>query len=599
MRDMPTGREILGEVFRSPDLASIFVVPFRHVDAIDVLVRLQQLLPGATMRRTARGIELNGASAFSLSAMSSSPFKWSAEATRYVANRRAQQEMHVALVDHVKRISAGGRKVAADYLADDPRLNVLDEHQWVNVAAMTVPNSPGLCLFDEQGAGKTVSMIYAFDELVHRNEVDFMLIVAPKSMVGEWPKDIARFMNDTYRVAIAEGSLRQKVATLQGRPDVLITNFETAVSLERELDAFLRSHDGRAVLAVDESFFIKSPDAKRTLALRRLREACRRAYVLCGTPAPNSPADLVQQFSFVDFGVAFDGVSIPEDRDAAFPIVQTVVEERGLYIRNLKANVLPDLPPKSFQKVSVKMEARQASLYRSALAALARDLNDATDLDFNRRITTFLSQRSMLLQICSNPAAASDSYDAVPAKILALDSILEQLIAHQNEKVIVWSFYTHTIDMIMARFPQYGAVRYDGSVTSVAERQAAVSRFQTDSTTMLFVANPAAAGAGLTLHSARVAIYESMSNQAAHYLQSLDRIHRRGQQRDVEYLILLCENSVEEVEYQRLLRKEQSAQSLLGDGASAPIMRTTMLEETLRLLEALDTEEEGINEPSR
>lgn len=115
---------------------------------------------------------------------------------------------------------------------------------------------------------------------------------------------------------------------------------------------------------------------------------------------------------------------------------------------------------------------------------------------------------------------------------------------------------------------------------------------------MLFVANPAAAGAGLTLHSARVAIYESMSNQAAHYLQSLDRIHRRGQQRDVEYLILLCENSVEEVEYQRLLRKEQSAQSLLGDGTSAPIMRTTMLEETLRLLEALDKEEEGNNEPS-
>ena len=32
---------------------------------------------------------------------------------------------------------------------------------------------------------------------------------------------------------------------------------------------------------------------------------------------------------------------------------------------------------------------------------------------------------------------------------------------------------------------------------------------------MVFAANPAAAGAGLTLHRARVAIYESLSNQAA------------------------------------------------------------------------------------
>ena len=62
---------------------------------------------------------------------------------------------------------------------------------------------------------------------------------------------------------------------------------------------------------------------------------------------------------------------------------------------------------------------------------------------------------------------------------------------------------------------------------------------------MVFVANPAAAGAGLTLHRARVAIYESLSNQAAHYLQSLDRIHRRGQKREVEYVVMLCDGTLE------------------------------------------------------
>ena len=69
---------------------------------------------------------------------------------------------------------------------------------------------------------------------------------------------------------------------------------------------------------------------------------------------------------------------------------------------------------------------------------------------------------------------------------------------------------------------------------------------------MLFVGDPGAAGAGLTLHRARYAVYESMSNQAAHYLQSLDRIHRRGQDRPVEYLVLLCDETIESPEYERI-----------------------------------------------
>jgi SNF2 family DNA or RNA helicase len=115
-----------------------------------------------------------------------------------------------------------------------------------------------------------------------------------------------------------------------------------------------------------------------------------------------------------------------------------------------------------------------------------------------------------------------------------------------------------------------------------------VRRFQEDDETMLFVANPAAAGAGLTLHRARFAIYESLSNQAAHYLQSLDRIHRRGQTRDVEYLVLLCDRTVEVEEYHRLTRKERVAHDLLGDQVDEPITRETMLAEAIqasRLLE--------------
>lgn len=157
----------------------------------------------------------------------------------------------------------------------------------------------------------------------------------------------------------------------------------------------------------------------------------------------------------------------------------------------------------------------------------------------------------------------------------------------------MWSFYTGSIDAIAQRYARHGVVRYDGTVSSVEERRDAVRRFQGEGGPMLMVANPAAAGAGLTLHRARYAIYESLSNQAAHYLQSLDRIHRRGQVRDVEYLMLLCQGSIEIQEYATLVRKEVAAQSLLGDRTPAPMTREAFLadaQEAARLFRASEAE---------
>ena len=146
---------------------------------------------------------------------------------------------------------------------------------------------------------------------------------------------------------------------------------------------------------------------------------------------------------------------------------------------------------------------------------------------------------------------------------------------------MLWSFYTASLNAICARYGRFNPVRYDGTVNDVHVRREAVRRFQEDDETMLFIANPAAAGAGITLHKAKYAIYEFMSNQVAHYLQSLDRIHRRGQSRDVEYMVLLCDKTIEVEEYERLVRKERAAQALLGDRVDKPVTREAMLAEVL------------------
>lgn len=548
-------------------------------DEIAGIRMLRRLLPnGALLTRTAGGIKIKPRDAATLMAEHTGiEIRWNEATRRFVRNRQRARGSYAHLRRALQELSDSGAAGARQAIRDSDGLTILDEHQVVNVAAMTMPEGFGLCLFDEQGAGKTVSMIFAYDLLAARGEADQMLVVAPKSMVPEWAKDFTRFRPGLYKIAVVTGSQAEKRAALQTQADVYVTNFETTVSLESNLEMLLRSRPNRSTLAVDESFFVKSPDARRTQSIRRLREWCNRAFVLCGTPAPNSPHDLVEQFNLVDYGLTFEDVIVPKDRKEALPFVRGLIEDRGLLVRNLKADVLPNLPQRSVHRCYVPLQPKQAQLYEVLCDRLVTDVQSVSETEFRRHYPTFLARRTALLQVCSHPASVATDYNETPGKMIVLDDLLERRIGLDREKVVLWSFYRASIDALVARYSRYGVVRYDGMVVDSKDRGEAVRRFQEDEESRLFIGNPAAAGAGLTLHRARLAIYESMSNQAAHYLQSLDRIHRRGQDREVEYFILLCEDTVEVREYERLLQKQQMAGDLLGDHVSVPTTRESFL----------------------
>lgn len=495
---------------------------------------------------------------------------------RWAGTTALGEMQHQAALKACRALSGDGDAAYAA-LRGYAGLSTLDAHQVTAVAIASHPQVRGLCLFDEQGLGKTVEALFAFDRLRETELVDRVLIFAPKNMVLEWVNDLQRFFGDKYRAVAVVGDEVEKRKLLDQKADLYVTNFESAL----RLGSRLREALGRqGLLVVDESFFVKNGDSQRTAAVARVRAAAARCVVLCGTPAPNSAIDLVEQFNIADGGLAFAGVTLPTEPALARDTVANVIVERGVYLRRLKSQVL-QLPTRSFNRIQVKLEPRQRQLYDAALLGLVADVLATDDETFRKRRATFAARRMALLQACSNPLALDPDYEAVPAKLAALDELLTELVERRGEKVLIWSFFTKSIDAIMSRYTHYNPVRIDGSITRTEDRREAVRRFQQDDTTMLFVGNPAAAGAGLTLHRARHAVYESMSNQAAHYLQSLDRIHRRGQTRPVEYHVLLADGTIEASEYERLLQKEAAAQKLLGDEVEPAQTREGLLAELL------------------
>ena len=512
-------------------------------------------------------------------------FTWSEDAARFIDT---VAENYAGVGQARRRIrELQDLAVAMGALAEYDRRDVLDQHQVIAVAAMADPAIRGLCLFDEQGTGKTAMAIHAFDRLRSRGQECKLVVFAPKNMIQEWAKDFHKFLGEKYVVKTITGSRGNKYDSLREKAEVYVTNYETAHLLEGPLRSLFNQNLGRIVMAVDESFFVKNRQTKRGAAVRRLRHLCDRCWVLCGTPAPNDALDVVHQFDVADGGITFGGVALPDDPQALRCVIQQAIEQRGVYLRRLKHDVLPGLPDRLFERVTVPMEQEQRRLYTTALQGLVQDVEAINEKEFRNRLTSFLARRTALFQLCSHPGQIVPSYRSIPGKLLALDEIIEEMATRRNEKVVIWSFFRYSLDQIVKRYARFNPVRIDGTISDIQARSHAITQFQEDDHTMLFVGNPAAAGAGITLTRSRVAIYESFSVQTAHYLQSLDRIHRRGQTRDVTYYMLLCQDSIEENEYDRLLHKEQAARELFYDDDPRPLTRDVFLEELVSAMRKL------------
>ena len=441
---------------------------------------------------------------------------------------------------------------------------LLKPHQIKAVEAMALPHLRGLCLFDEQGTGKTLTTIAAFDDLYGRGDVDTLFLVGPKVLVKTWKKEFDTFLKGKYQIVEVSGSPSQRMGALNKKADVYLASYETAASDFVAIEGAMRHKS--CLLVVDESFMVKNERAERSMGVERIRRSAKKAFILCGTPAPNNAYDLVHQFNLADLGWAFRGFRKTSDADADYLLIEKIVNERGTFIRRTKEIVLPELASKDFEVIECPLTVRQSELYAEAKEQLILFLKKLDNTTFRRDLGTYFQKRAALTQISVSPALIGDT-QVESGKYQRLSEIVAAILAEsRSKKIVVWSAFTKSSDHIQEMLKDYGLVRVDGTNASSDERQNAIAAFQTDPSVRIFLGNPAAAGAGITLTAADTAIYVSFSNQAATYMQSLDRIHRIGQKSSVvKYKILISEGTIDAVDVEKLGKKQTSQSWILGD----------------------------------
>lgn len=483
-------------------------------------------------------------------------------------------------------------------------------------------------LGDEMGLGKTLQAIVACSQLLDQREIDEVLIVCPRSLKLNWFYEITRFTNyQEEQITIVEGSpiKRQRQLSMPGRR-WLIINYE-AVRIEEQ--RLLAIYQGRTFAMIcDESHKIKNGRAQQSKSCLAVGQLAERRYLLSGTFVANKPEDVWHQVKFLDGGkllgknfTSFKRIyCIEQEFKFGNRYISKIVDYKNLddlrdrigtlMLRRTKTECL-DLPAKVIQKIPIEMTSKQKSFYNKICKGIVTELGTEFG-NSNLSLTNVLSKMIYALQVASNPALIdpqqqverlSKRFQESPdqrlqeqinfwqqvqplgieesAKILALDDLLE--LYCEERKVVLWSNFVGNIELLAERYQRYQPVVYYGKTKHTARDQA-VDSFNNDDNCRLFVANPQAAGLGLTLTSSSLSIFLDRNFSTVDYQQAVDRIHRIGQTKVCHILIMQTQKSVDQfIDY--IIRQKTELSDFLHD------QRYDVNEETIKKWLIGDTEE--------
>lgn len=398
--------------------------------------------------------------------------------------------------------------------------------------------------FSVPGSGKTTVSLAL--HLLTRDADTHLLVVCPKNAIAAWIEVVDECMRSEAPDGNAERFVRldgddDSIMHLlrSGRRRFVIT-YDRAIRLQSILRDYLSTHPVHMIL--DESHRIKAGSlSQRGRVLGQLAPLPVRRDILSGTPLPKGVEDLGPQVDFL-----WPGLGLSR-RIEAQGTAKGVI--RNLYVRTTKRDL--HLPERRIQFENVTMGPAQTALYAAIKSPVIRQLQKIKN---THRITIAARNNVMrLLEVSSNPVLAVRAMGASyappvdPADALCNAVIDEgdsnkmlraceiaRALAEKKRKCVIWALFHENVDRMLFLLEDLGAINIDGRVPSgdpddFATREGRIAAFHNDPQRMVLLANPAACSEGINLHhAAHDAIYLERSYNAAHYLQSLDRIHRLG-----------------------------------------------------------------------
>lgn len=389
-------------------------------------------------------------------------------------------------------------------------------------------------LADDQGTGKTVQTLAA---LPRTGELPPVLAIVPSSVKFNWRVEAAIWAPQ-YRVEVlsGRGSFRWPTAG-----EMVVVNFDILPAdaewskdkegAERH-EAFKAGQPENLVVIVDEVHNCRN-NSGRTRRVRGIVDGAARAWGLTGTPLMNHPDQLYRVLGSIGCAYkAFGGwqtfcklFNAVKGRwgghEWGDPLPEVPERLRRVMLRRTKAEVLPDLPPKTYQKLEVN------GLNKATRKVMDRLWEEWGDVILSGELPPF------------------EEFSRIRQTIAASRTpIVEEWVEpyeDAGEPIVVMSAHRHPIDTLGGR---EGWETITGGVSS-KHRQETVERFQAGELKGL-ACTIGAAKEGLTLTRASTMLFVDLDWTPALNIQAQDRIHRIGTVRPVLYVRMESEHPLEQ-----------------------------------------------------
>ena len=503
-------------------------------------------------------------------------------------------------MEHTPNISKKFQRTLKDYQKESV------EHM------MTLGNAAN---FSVPGSGKTTITYAAISRWLEDGIVEKIFVMAPTAAFLPWEEEYKEcFGEKPHRLRIS-GDTAKEFHRHGDSFNLFLIHFNSAMNHEFELKEFMKKW--KTVLIIDESHYIKSPKLKRWASTAiNIAPYAERRIILSGTPMPNDAKDLWTQIKFL----------WPNNSPLENQIIyNNDVSKRGLgkykpILDNLFCRIKKSdlkLPKQKWIHHEVMLNTQQQKIYDTIAAKTLKEI-DETSLQDQSRLQKFRIARLVrLLQTASNPSLLhemSSDFDVnsetfaeefglaaskiklpgieasivdkifrysefeLPSKMVKAAQLAKELV-EKDHKVIIWNSFIHNMSI-------FKNTLLDGLNTLVingctprelhesGNRDELISKFKNSSEPQILITSPASLGESVSLHKnmkkenvCNHAIYFDRNFNGAQYMQSMDRIHRIGMDKDVQvkYHVITAKNTIDEVIDERLNEKWEDMLDALND----------------------------------
>lgn len=405
---------------------------------------------------------------------------------------------------------------------------------------------------DEMGLGKTLQSLGWIQ--INREQRTPVVVVCKAIGKENWRREIIKWLPNPT-IEILSGTKPYPVSDAEFliiNYDILTNKFKfhiTPSGKKKKVDIpytgwvdFLKDVNPKTLI-IDEAVRIKNDKAQRTHAVKRLANGIPYVIPLSGSLIEKSPVEIFNAVGLVDplifpnkwqamlrycdpknnsFGYDFSGHSNDEELHEKLSRVM---------IRRLKADVMPELPPKIRSFVPVELSNRK--------------IYDEAETDFIKylRQTKGNTAAAKALRAKSLVQTSTLRNLAIKLKLAGCIEWIQDFIEVEN-KLVIFAIHREVIDLLMAEFKDI-AVKIDGS-TSLAKRQKAIDDFQEKPEIKLFIGNVDAAGDTITLTASSNVAFLELPWNPGQITQAEDRCHRMGQKDSVNVYYLLAQDTIDE-----------------------------------------------------